>query len=246
MTDLAWRVEAACREAWPCPDETILDGWLIRASGGPTRRTNSVNPLPGSRADIGAVLDHARGIYTAIGQRLIVRVPEIAAGLDKALDVHGFGPPDAETITLHAALAHAPEGAAKQASVGALSPEWIAARARLSGWDEASMAVYRRMLGLITGPAAFASIEADGRIAAVAYAAIAQGLIVIESVVTDEAYRGRGLARQVVAASLDWARSHGTSEACLQVQAGNAPAVALYRGLGFASELYRYHYRCAP
>lgn len=31
--------------------------------------------------------------------------------------------------------------------------------------------------------------------------------------------------------------------ACLQVAAGNAAAIPLYEGLGFRTELYRYHYR---
>ena len=246
IIDLAWRVEAACRDAWPCPNETIRDGWLIRASGGPTRRTNSVNPLPGVRGDVGNVLDIARAIYADLAQPLIFRVPAIADGLDAALDAHGFGPAEAETITLHARLDEEPRGKAGQAMAGPLSNEWIAARARLSGWDEPAMAVYRRMLGLIAGPVAFASIATEGRIDAVAYGVIAHGLLVIESVVTDEPLRGRGLARRTVAALLDWARDEGVAEACLQVQAGNAPALALYRRLGFGHELYRYHYRRLP
>jgi ribosomal protein S18 acetylase RimI-like enzyme len=241
-TDLAWRVEAACREAWPAEREAIIDGWLVRASGGPTRRTNSVNPLAGERADVGAILDRARAIYAALGQPLIFRVPEIAEGLDAALDAHGFGPGEAETMTFHAMLADCPEGAAGDARIGALDADWLAARARLIGWDEAAMRVYTQMLDRIAGPVAFASVRAGGEIVAVAYGAIAQGLV-IESVVTDRRHRRAGFGRQAVAALLDWARGEGITEACLQVAADNAPALALYRRLGFTNLLYRYHYR---
>lgn len=241
--DLAWRVEAACREAWPAEREIILDGWLVRVSGGPTRRTNSVNPLPGARADVGTILDAARDIYAGLGQPLIFRVPEIAEGLDAALDTHGFGPGEAETVTLHAMLADCRDDVMGHARAGALDADWLAARARLIGWDEAAMRVYRPMLDRIAGPVAFASVRSGGEIVAVAYGAIAHGLLVIESVVTDARFRGAGFGRHVVAALLDWARGQGIGAACLQVMADNAPARALYRGLGFTNLLYRYQYR---
>lgn len=239
--DRAWRAEAACRDAWPCDREVTRDGWLIRASGGVTRRTNSINPLPGARADIATVLDEARVLYARLGRPLIVRVPAIAAGLDADLSRLGFAPGAGETATLHAVLADGRR--AHAATVGPLDDMWLAARARLSGWDATEMAVYRRMLGLITGPVTFASVRAAGTIVAVAYGAIVEGLLVIESVVTDADYRQRGFGHQVVAALLDWGRWQGAGEACLQVTADNAAALALYRGLGFATELYRYHYR---
>jgi ribosomal protein S18 acetylase RimI-like enzyme len=241
--DLAWRVEAACRHAWPCERVSVVNGWLICASGGITRRTNSVNPLPGDRAEVATALEPARRIYSAIGQSLLFRVPAIAPGLDADLDRLGFGPPEAETITLHAMLAPSRADVGKDVRVGALDEDWLAARARLIGWDAEAMRVYGRMLGMIAGPVAFASARFEGQIVAVAYGALTNGLLVIESVVTDSAVRRRGFGRQVVAALLDWARGHGIEEACLQVVADNDPALALYDGLGFGRLLYRYHYR---
>jgi ribosomal protein S18 acetylase RimI-like enzyme len=243
---LAWRAEAACRDAWPCENQHEIDGWLVCASGGLTRRTNSINPLAGKRADVAAILDPARRIYSALGQPLLFRVPGIASGLDAALDRLGFAPPLPETMTLHAMMADCPMGAGSHASIGKLDSDWLAARARLIGWDEAAMQVYTRMLALIAGPVVFASARHEGRIAAVAYGVVMHGLVVIESVVTDSAFRRRGYGRQVVAALLDWARGQGVEQACLQVVADNEPAVALYRGLGFTNELYRYHYRYEP
>jgi GNAT superfamily N-acetyltransferase len=243
---LAWRVEAACIEAWPCAWETTLDGWLVRFSGGPTRRTNSVNPLPGQRAPVGAILDRARSLYATLKQPVLFRVPAIAPGLDDTLDALGFEAGEATTVTLHAMLGDCPTRIAGDARVGPLDGEWLEARARLIGWDAAGMQVYTGMLQLIAGPAAFASVRSGGQIVAVAYGAIAQGLLVIESVVTDDTLRRRGFGRQVVAALLAWARGEGIDEACLQVLADNEPARALYRGLGFTQELYRYHYRREP
>lgn len=42
---------------------------------------------------------------------------------------------------------------------------------------------------------------------------------------------------------MHWAAQNGAQGACLQVFAGNHPAIGLYESLGFAQELYRYHYR---
>jgi ribosomal protein S18 acetylase RimI-like enzyme len=54
--------------------------------------------------------------------------------------------------------------------------------------------------------------------------------------------------RQVllIAALAAWGRDEGAVGACLQVEAGNASALALYDGFGLKTELYRYHYRRAP
>ncbi len=123
--------------------------------------------------------------------------------------------------------------------------EWLSAMARLQGHTKAHSAVYRRIVGAIAIPARFALLEVDGEPAAVAYGAIHDGLLVYELVVTDPRQRRRGLARRVIASLAAWAREGGAAGACLQVEAGNAPARALYAGFGL-TELYRYHYRRAP
>ena len=89
--ELAWRAEAACRDAWPCDHEIVRNGWLIRASGGATRRTNSINPLSGTRAGIETVLDEARAVYAGRGQSLMVRVPDIAGEMDADFPVQVGG-----------------------------------------------------------------------------------------------------------------------------------------------------------
>ncbi|MDW8064494.1 MAG: GNAT family N-acetyltransferase [Anaerolineae bacterium] len=46
-------------------------------------------------------------------------------------------------------------------------------------------------------------------------------------------FRGRGIGRALVSASLEYARAHGARWVALQVRADNAPALRLYRSLGF-------------
>ncbi|HXF68184.1 MAG TPA: GNAT family N-acetyltransferase [Thermoflexus sp.] len=55
----------------------------------------------------------------------------------------------------------------------------------------------------------------------------------IANVAVAEGFRGRGIGRALVSACLEYARAHGGRWAALQVRADNAPALRLYRSLGF-------------
>ena len=50
----------------------------------------------------------------------------------------------------------------------------------------------------------------------------------------------------IVSALTAWGREQGAVGACLEVEADNAPARALYDAIGLKRELYRYHYRREP
>ncbi len=53
----------------------------------------------------------------------------------------------------------------------------------------------------------------------------------------DPDWQGRGLGRALMHRALDWARNHpGIERVELHVHAGNTPALALYRQLGFLEE----------
>ena len=243
--DLCWRVEQSCLDAWPAARTIEVDGWLVRSSGGPTRRTNSINPQRHAPRDPASAIPTLAELYANSGQPLIFRVPSIAGGTDAALDALGFGPPEAETVTLFADIAGT--GPSQHVELNSSpGPEWLAARARLNREDAAASAVFRAMTTALATPVRFAAARDGGGIAAIAYGAIRQRLLVIEAVATDVVCRRRGHARRMVGALMEWAREHGAEAACLQVVADNDAAIALYRSLGFERELYRYHYRRRP
>lgn len=242
--DLGWAVEEACLNARPSPKEIRLGGWLLRASGGPTRRTNSLNPLRGSRDDPAAVIAAADAIYRALGRPLIVRVPDLVPEMDDLLDRLGYRA-EGETCTLLAELKD------REPSAGAgidLSPRpdgaWFAAQASCEGvGSEMASWTYRASLDSLILPSLFARRTFEGRDVAVAYGVVHRGLLVLESVATHPNHRRAGHAKTLVENLLGWARRQGAEGACLQVVADNAAARTLYAKLGFHRLLYRYRYR---
>ena len=241
--DLDWRMEEACREAWPSALEIVANGWLLRRSGGRIRRSNSANPLRGRRGAPEMVIDAAEAFYAGHGQTPLFRIPDIAAELEPELDRRGY---DREGGTIHL---HADIDALAGASFGdvTVSPtpgeRWFEARFRTGGYDSAERRIFREMTSLILGDRAFVSCERGNEVVAFAFGVIRNGLLVVEAVETDARFRQQGLGRRTVGGLINWARRAGAQAGCLQVVADNTPARALYASLGFNRELYRYHYR---
>lgn len=90
-------------------------------------------------------------------------------------------------------------------------------RGELQGGGHCAPAV--RLDGVLVGVAAFQ------RVAEVAD---------LNRVIVEPAERGRGIGRALVEAGLVWAGEQGAARVLLEVACDNEPAIALYRGLGFA------------
>ena len=74
----------------------------------------------------------------------------------------------------------------------------------------------------------------DDGVLAAGRAALDGDWLGLHELVVDPAYRRRGLATAVVAALLERGAERGATTAWLHVETGNAPALALYEGLGLA------------
>ncbi len=245
VSEHLWRVENACWTAWPSAEDTIVDGWLCRAAGGETRRTNSVNATPTAGA-VQDVVEPASVFYRARGLPLLVRALSLMPEVEQSLAAMSFQP-EGETCTLQAEISETrSERSADLESRSNPSPAWIADKLRLSPMGEPQQAAYRAMLERLAVPTCFIRLCDEGKGVSLAYGAIVDGILVIESVVTDPDHRGKGLAGKVVGTLMDWAGNQGASLSCLQVEATNAPALKTYRKLGYETELYRYQYWRAP
>jgi ribosomal protein S18 acetylase RimI-like enzyme len=244
---LEWQVEETCLNAWPALRQVLLDGWVLRFSEGLTRRANSVNPLNRLR-NIGRDLIAAcEALYQRRQLPTIFRLPTIIdPDLDERLAELGYSR-EGESCVRYGNLANL--DMASGAGVQLLprpTREWFAAMAALQNHAPEQRRTYRRIVGAIAIPAAFAALAVDGEFVALAYGAVHDRLLCYESVVTDPDHQRRGYARRVIANLAAWAKDQGAEGACLEVEAHNSRALALYDLVGLKTELYRYHYRREP
>jgi len=244
---LGWRVEETCLNAWPALRQVLLNGWVLRFSEGLTRRANSANPLKGARATGDGLIAACEALYQRRQLPAIFRLPSIIdPDLDERLDEAGYGR-EGESCVRHGALNGVEM--ASDPDVQLLprpSREWFAAMAALQNHTGEQRRTYRRIVGAIAIPVAFAALAIDREFVALAYGAIHDRLLCYESVITNPRRQRRGYARRVVTSLAAWAKDQGAEGACLEVEAHNTAALALYDTVGLKTELYRYHYRREP
>ncbi len=226
-------VEAASLRA---AETAELDGWLLRADHGFTRRANSVLPARQLRQPLDDALAQASAWYAARDLQLQIQVPLDARRLlDAALAERGW-PAELHTLVLARRLDLSSEPAEVD----------IAAEP-----DDAWLTVYRGGAGLAPSAralltrhdtVAFASVCRDGRTVGVGRGAVDDGWLGVMAVEVDPAYRRAGIAQLITAALWAWGAAHGAKRSYLQVAAANEPARALYAALGYWRH-HDYHYR---
>jgi ribosomal protein S18 acetylase RimI-like enzyme len=229
------------------PAETLdLDGWLLRADSGFTRRANSALPLGRPARPLVEALGAAHAWYAERGLPLRIQVPlEGRRLLDAELGERGWEP--TALTQLFVARVDALQTAEP---TGSLPPveiadqpddEWLTLYRDGGGLSEAGRALLVRH-----DRVAFASVRIGGRVVAVGRGAVDDGWVGVMAVEVAPDHRRQGLAQAVMTKLCRWAATtHGATRSYLSVLADNTPAVALYERLGFWVH-HEYHYRVEP
>lgn len=247
MHALSWRAERAFLKAWPALAASLHRDWQARFANGLSRRANSVNPLIAGATLGGADIRFFEDIYRTKNLPLIFRVPTLLnADADLVLSRSGFVQ-EGECHVLYGAM----DAVTAQPDSGveihaAPTREWFDAIHAANSRASDQRPTYETIINAVALPSGFAALRDNGQPVAMAYAAIDGDLLCVESVVTFPSHRGKGYAKRLIAALAHWAKARDAATACLQVEATNGPALALYRQLGLGNELYRYHYRRQP
>ncbi len=248
MTD-ARRIEEAGLNALQTQRQLFYDGWLLRLSAGKAKRARSVNAHFGSTLPVDRKIEHCERIYAQHGLAPLFRMTPFdrPAELEAALGARGYVPFE-ETLVQAAALARAPEVPAAGDDVS-IEPLGVDAFVEAVGTLRASAAAqrdaHRERLQNSALEKRSVAVRAGEEVVCTAQVVVEGDLAGLYDVVTAEAARGHGYATLACTSLLSWAWQHGAHAAYLQVSADNAPALAIYRKLGFAT-VYAYHYRGLP
>lgn len=241
-------IEDASLNASAPPQQLWLDGWLLRLSPGKAKRARSINAVAPGRLPVADKLAQAEALYRQAGLPLVVRITPFSQphGLDDLLADMGLQRFD-DTLVLAADLADMVLGATLPGSVRldpAAADEFARVVGALRGSPEVQAKAHAERVSLSPVPyKGWIARHGDEVLACGQYAR--QGdWVGLYDIFTAEAARNRGLSQALCAELLRRAAAEGARIAYLQVDAANAPALAVYRKLGYQPG-YGYHYRTA-
>jgi len=245
----AARVEEAGLNALQTQRQLFYDGWLVRLSPGKAKRARSVNAHFGSTLPLAAKLEHCEALYARHGLPVLFRITPFVQprDLDGALAARGYEAFE-ETLVMAMPLAMAPVVPALAAGITLTDVDangFVDVLGNLRRSPAQQREAQRERLVNSLLQSRMIAMRAGADIVCAAQIAIDGDQAGIFDVVTAESARGSGYATLACAALLAWASQQGARAAYLQVDANNAPAIAVYRKFGFAT-LYTYHYRGRP
>ena len=222
-------------DAWPALDTADIEGWSWRASGGGSKRANSVSALKFIGDDVSAAIDEVEARYRTIGQQVRFQIDAIStpANLADRLGARGYVVEEGTLTMAKAVGAELPGDAAAAGCevTASASPEWLSVY--LSAITADRRAVNQRILPLVPHPRAFFLHRRQGQPVSSGLCVVSGGAAIVECMATTAVARRAGGARAVLYAIEAWATRQGAETLFLQVVDTNAPAVALYERAGY-------------
>lgn len=235
-------IEEAALRAWPAAQQLLFDGWVARLSDGYTKRANSALLLYPQTASCSIeTVGRIESLYRAKSLPVIFRLLSFTTphGFAAELESRGYRPADS-TLVLARGLGR---DLGLDPAVRTLDVETgIDAHARMNELSASILPGHRAILDRIPGGLSFVGLFTGNELAACGLAVVDGPLVGLFDIVTDPAHRRKGYGARLVQGILADAAHRGATAAYLQVIATNAPAIALYRSLGF-EESYSYAYR---
>ncbi len=240
--------ERAAR-ALPAQQAEDAEGWWLRYA-------------PGCAWWVGTVLPHADAGPGELARRVVraeefyaghrtaarfqVSPPACPAALDTVLAGRGYrrqAPVSLQVASTARVLGQLPAGPLRVRVDDRPTRAWFGAWHAAAGQGGDPRAEWD-LLGRVPRPSAYACVMTGDVVVAVGRAVADAGWAGVFGMATLPQARGKGAARQVLAALARWAGAREAGRMYLQVERGNSPALRLYGRAGF-SELCGYHYRVA-
>lgn len=233
-------LEPLADDAWPARERERLGGWRLNASSGRSMRINACWPLEAPDRDPEAALDAVEAWFAERGLPARFKLTDgltAPADLADRLTARGYAP-SKQTLVMLGPTGGEGDSAVRLSTVPDATFEAVFTA---TAGDPEDGRERLEALGRIPAPARFARLDVNGGPAAIGCGAVSGAFVGVFGMRTAPDHRRKGLARRVLRALLGEAKGLGAQRAWLQVEADNAPAIALYADEGFAPA-YRYQY----
>ena len=223
-------LDQICDLTWPATESIENSGWLLRAAGGVTYRANSVLPLAAS-LEAGALNNFAEKFAIAqdfYRERHLPTIFQVALPTwqllsDKLLSMGAVETLHGNTMVtdLTSVKQKIPAGIEIVQS-DLFDDDWLGIQPT-PGIEKI----------LARSAATYLTLVSNGKAVAACRIAIANGWSSLTRVYVHQDFRGKGLAKTLVAAALESSFEQGATKAVLQVEASNAIAIGVYESFGF-------------
>jgi ribosomal protein S18 acetylase RimI-like enzyme len=244
--ELLSRVEDASLNASAPPQQRWLDGWLVRFNPGKAKRARSINAVAAGRLPVERKLALAEPVYREAGLELLVRITPFSQpeGLDGTLAGLGLSAFDETCVMVMPSVSGITAGSLpRDCRVEQPGPaEFAEAVGALRQSPPSQREAQAQRLANSPVPYQGWLVRRGDAVLGCAQVAREGEFVGLYDVFTHPGARGQGLATALCAQLLKQAAAQGACFGYLQVDAGNSPAISVYRRLGFAVG-YRYHYR---
>lgn len=220
----------ALEATWPPVSSRRIGPFRLREGAGGGKRVSAA-VLDGAFTE--AALDAVEAAGATLFQ---IRSGEDA--LDAALDARGY-----RTVNPSVLYVAPVETVAQKPRPVSLLAAWPPLAIQRALWAEAGVGPERiAVMMRACDPKQGFVARFQNRAAGVGFVAVSGGIAMMHALHVDPAFRRHGVARYMVRGMALWAQEHGARSFALAVTQGNAPARALYSGLGMV-EAATYHYR---
>lgn len=238
-------IEEISLNAWPCLQQILYDGWILRFAKGYTRRANSVNPIYAGVLDTATKIERCSRLYQDRQLTPVFKITPFAqpANLDDLLAEAGYQK-QAPTGVQLLDLSNLPQNESTcQIQQSAIPTEqWLMDYTRMNQVSAKNTNTFGAILNNIAPKSCFTTLMNDQQTLACGLAVLDDGYVGLFDIVTEPMQRGKGYGAQLIFSLLHWAKANGAHTAYLQVMLENEPANRLYAKLGF-KEVYQYWYR---
>lgn len=235
-------IETAALNAWTAPCQMDYDGWLLRITGGESKRVNSVNIRTISSLPLAEKIRTCERIYQRFGQPCLFRLPEPFASpsLRRELVDAGYVEFD-PTYVLGRAIPASndlPDGVEVRHMK---MQNWLEVRSYVSGIPLSGLVYHAKVLKAILPDKVLMGLFVRDQPAVCGMSVVDGKYMGYFSIYTHKAWRRQGYARAMMVVLSKWGRDNGAAYGYLQVEGFNKPALNLYEKLGF-EQLYSYSY----